>query len=116
MQKNLGTDRVPIGAFSVRTVTHVPEDREDLRCAEDGNDMQTILPMDAIDHLLEAQDEEPTLVHESADDCGTMLEEATTIMPESDYVATVVPDLEFPWENDAEAADCEAPALKKRRA
>jgi hypothetical protein len=102
LQKNFGTDRVPIGAFSVRTVTHVPEDQE---CSEDGADMQTLLPMDAIDHL-----EDP------ADDCGAMLEEATTVLPESDYVATEVPDLEFPWDDDdVQPADCDAPALKKRR-
>ena len=45
-----------------------------------------------------------------------MLEEATTVFPESEYVATEVPDLEFPWDNAVvEAADFEAPALKKRR-
>jgi hypothetical protein len=45
-----------------------------------------------------------------------MLEEATTVLPESDYVATEVPDLEFPWDDDdVQPADCDAPALKKRR-
>ena len=49
--QKLGSPQLPIGAFSCRTVTHVPEDQEDLNCPEDGADMQTILPTDVFDHL-----------------------------------------------------------------
>ena len=129
--QKLGSPQLPIGAFSCRTVTHVPEDQEDLNCPEDGADMQTILPTDVFDHLdhldgaanrtvvpTDAIDhlevDEPTRV--PADDCDTMLEEATTVFPESEYVATEVPESESLWDNAVvEAADFEAPALKKRR-